>query len=101
MLFHVMAQHHWETCEGQLEAGGNPKAVSKAEKTRWVEGIDKVKVSGTLGYQTEHTLDALIESDDYIAVQQLFSQLVWRGSVQVRPVRDEIAVRTAAEDWGK
>lgn len=101
MLFHVMAQHNWETCEGRLEAEGNPKAVSRAERTRWVEGNDKVKVLGAWGYQTEHTLYALIESDDYLAVQQLFSQLVWRGSVQVRPVRDEIAVRTDAGDWGK
>ena len=101
MLFHVMAQHHWETCEGRLEAEGNPKAVSRAERTRWVEGNDKVKVLGAWGHQSEHTLYALIESDDYMAVQQLFSPLVWRGSVQVRPVRDEIEVRTAAGDWGK
>ena len=101
MLFHVMAQHNWETCEGRLEAEGNTKAVSRAERTRWVEGNEKVKVLGAWGYQTELTLYALIESDDYIAVQQLFSPLVWRGSVQVRPVRDEISVRTDAGDWGK
>ena len=101
MLFHVKAEHYWETCEGRLEAEGNPKATSRAERTRWVVGSDKVKVIGEWGYQTEHTLYAIIEPDDYDAVRALFSPLIWRGPVEVRPVRDEIVMRQGFGDWGK
>jgi len=96
MIFHVMAQHSWETCPGN-----DPNAPPVVDRQRWVEGNDKVKVLGAWGYQTEHTLYAIIESDDYDAVRALFSPLMWRGPVEVRPVRDEIVIRQGFGDWGK
>jgi hypothetical protein len=43
MIFHVLSQHHWESCEGTRQARGEdvPPLV---ERQKWIEGNDKVKV---------------------------------------------------------
>ena len=43
MIFHVLSQHHWESCKGTRQARGEdvPPLV---ERQQWIEGNDKVKV---------------------------------------------------------
>ena len=96
MIFHVMAQHSWETFPGN-----HPNAPPVVDRQRWVEGNDQVKVLGAWGYQTEHTNYAIVESDDYAAIQDFFRSQLLAGMVEVRPVNDTIALRHTSGNWGK
>ena len=98
MLFHVTAQHSWETCVGRMRAEG---ATIGTEGDKWVEGNNDVKVIGAGGYQSGHRYYALVEADDYNSVVLLFNELMWRGGVEILPVNDMIARRKDAGDWGK
>ena len=55
MLFHVKAQHSWETCEGNAE---DPSPM--VERNRWVEGTDDVKVIGAWSCTPEHAAFAVV-----------------------------------------
>ena len=44
MLFQVIATHSWETCEGN---SSNPSP--RAERQKWVEGNEEVRVIGAWG----------------------------------------------------
>jgi len=44
MLFHVTAQHSWESCVGRMMAEGSVGREVGIEGERWVEGNDDVKV---------------------------------------------------------
>ena len=60
MLFHVMAQHDHQTCEGAMRARGESVAP-RNETERWLEGNDKVKVLTALGYISEHRYYAIVD----------------------------------------
>ena len=100
MIFHVLSQHHWESCEGTRQARGEdvPPLV---ERQKWIEGNDKVKVLGAYGYQTEHRNYAIVEADSYAEVQALFRGHLRRGHVEVLPVNDMIAQRKGFGESGK
>ena len=102
MLFHVLSQHSWETCEGTRQARGED-VTPLVERQRWVEGNGKVKVIGAWGYQTEHRNYAIVEADDYLDVRDLFRDAghMHRGHIEVLPLTDMIALRKKAGDWGK
>ena len=101
MLFHVPAQHSWETCRGRQRGQSSEDIFPPSEVNRWVEGNDDVKVIIAGGYNSAHRLYALVEADDYNSVIQLFRPLMWVGDVEVLPVNDMIARRKEAGDWGK
>ena len=84
MLFHVKAQHDNVTCEGATRARGEDVAPTEI----WLEGNDKVKVLTALGYISEHRYYAIVESDDYSAVNQLMQGHVFNGSVEILPCLD-------------
>ncbi len=98
MLFHVTAQHSWETCVGRMRAEG---ATIGTEGDKWVEGNNDVKVISAGGYQSGHRYYALVEADDYNSVVLLFNELMWRGDVEILPVNNMIVRRKDAGDWGK
>ena len=101
MLFHVTAQHSWESCVGRMMAEGSVSREAGIEGERWVEGNDDVKVIAAGGYQAAHRYYAVVEADDYNSVVLLFNGLMWRGDVEVLPLNDMIARRKAAGNWGK
>jgi hypothetical protein len=96
MLFHVTAQHSWETCEGNAK---DPSPM--AERSRWVEGTDDVKVIGAWSCTPEHTAFAIVEATDATKLHQFFRPQGLRGKVEITPVGDHIANRKANGDWGK
>ena len=101
MLFHVTAQHSWESCVGRMMAEGSVSQAVGIEGERWVEGNDDVKVIGAAGYQSGHRYYALVEADDYASVVLLFNGLMYRGDVEILPVNDMVARRNASGNWGK
>ncbi len=101
MLFHVTAQHSWESCIGRMMAEGSVGREVGIEGERWVEGNDDVKVIAAGGYQAAHRYYAVVEADDYNSVVLLFNGLMWRGDVEILPVNDMIARRKDAGNWGK
>ena len=101
MIFHVMAQHYWDTCDGAKRAKGDPGVALRVDTQRWVEGNDKVKVLSAIGHQTLHRLFAIVDADDYADVQALFTDQMWNGPVEVLPVNDMIAQRKGFGEWGK
>ena len=92
MLFHVMAQHYWDTCDGARRAKGDPDVKPRTESQRWVEGNDKVKVLSATGHQTLHRLFAVVEAGEYADVQGLFTDQKWN---------DMGAQRKDWGEWGK
>ena len=101
MLFHVTAQHSWESCVGKMIAEGTIGREAGIEGENWVEGNDDVKVIAAGGYQSAHRYYAVVEADEYASVVLLFNGLMWRGDVEILPVNDMIARRKAAGYWGK
>ena len=101
MLFHVTAQHSWETCRGRLRAEGAPNALPPSEVSRWVEGNDDVKVLVAGGYQSAHRHYAFVEAEEYGSVVRLFNLEMWVGDVEILPMNDMVARRKAEGDWGK
>ncbi|MDP6497503.1 MAG: hypothetical protein QF925_06685 [Dehalococcoidia bacterium] len=101
MLFHVTAQHSWESCVGRMMAEGSVGREAGIEGERWVEGNDDVKVVAAGGYQAAHRYYAVVEADDYNSVVLLFNGSMWRGDVEILPVNDMIARRKASGNWGK
>ena len=101
MIFHVMAQHSWDTCVGYKRAKGDPDVQPRVDTQRWVEGNDKVKVISAIGHQTLHRLFAIVESDTYADVQALFTDEMCNGPVEVLPVNDMVANRKEWGEWGK
>ncbi len=57
MLFHVTAQHSWESCIGRMMAEGSVGREVGIEGERWVEGNDDVKVIGQL--DTSQAIDIM------------------------------------------
>ena len=102
MIFHITSQHDYESCEGTQEKRGE-NVPPRAERQRWVEGNEKVKVLSAYGYQTQHRYYAIVEADDYADVQALFSAAghILAGEVEVQPVNDVIARRKKFGEWGK
>ena len=100
MLFHVMAQHDHQTCEGAMRARGESVAP-RNETVRWLEGNDKVKVLTALGYISEHRYYAIVDSDSYSDVNLLMQGHVFRGSVEILPCLDMIERRKDQGEWGK
>ena len=101
MLFHVMAQHSWESCVGRMMAEGSVGQEAGIEGERWIEGNDDVKVIVAGGYQAAHRYYAVVEADDYNSVVLLFNPMMWRGNVDILPLNDMIARRKSAGNWGK
>ena len=101
MIFHVMAQHYWNTCDGAKRAKGDSDVKPRVDTQRWVEGNDNVKVLSAIGHQTLHRLFAIVESDDYDEVEALFRDQVWNGPIEVLPVNDMIAQRKGFGEWGR
>ncbi|GIS95718.1 MAG: hypothetical protein CM1200mP22_29550 [Dehalococcoidia bacterium] len=99
MLFHVMAQHDHQTCEGAMRARGESVAP-RNETERWLEGNDKVKVLTALGYISEHRYYAIVDSDSYSDVNLLMQGHVFRGSVEILPCLDMIERRKDQGEWG-
>ena len=101
MIFHVMAQHYWDTCGGAKRAKGDPDVAPRVDTQRWVEGNDKVKVLSAIGHRTLHRLFAIVDADDYADVQALFTDQMWNGPIEVLPVNDMIAQRKGFGEWAK
>ena len=97
MIFHVMAQHYWNTCDGAKRAKGDSDVKPRVDTQRWVEGNDKVKVIRAIGHQPLHRIFAIVESDEYAEGQALFTDQMWNGPIEVLPVNDMGAQR---KDWG-
>ncbi len=73
MLFHVMAQHYWDTCDGAKRAKGDPGVAPRVDTQRWVEGNDKVKVLSAIGHQTlTGEIARVLGGDGYGQVCDLF-----------------------------
>ena len=100
MIFHILSQHNWESCEGTRQAKGED-VPPRVERQKWVEGNDKVKILGAYGHQTEHRMYSIVEADSYVEVQALFRDHVHKGHVEVLPVNDMIALRKEFGEWGK
>ena len=96
MLFQVIATHSWETCEGN---SSNPSPM--AERQRWVEGNEEVRVIGAWGNHLRHTHFAVVEANDYDAIHELLRPQGLKGTVEVLPVGDLISTRRASGNWGK
>ena len=96
MLFHVIAKHNWETCEGNAT---NPSPM--VERNRWVEGNDDIKVVGAWVNHPSHTVFAVVEANDYESLRTFFRPASLKGEIQVLPVGDQVASRKDAGDWGK
>ena len=95
VLFHVAAKHSWETC------GGNDTSPPPiAERTRWVEGNDDVKVLGAWVNHPTHTFFAVIEATEYHAIHNLFRPMGLKGTVDILPIGDSIASRKEQGLWG-
>ena len=101
MIFHVMAQHSWDTCVGYKRAKGDPDVKPRVDTQRWVEGNDKVKVLTALGYISEHRYYAIVESDNYSDVNYLMQGHVFNGSVEILPCLDMMERRKDRGEWGK
>ena len=101
MLFHVTAQHSWESCVGRMMAEGIVSQDVGIEGEKWVEGNDDVKVLVAGGYQSAHRYYAVVEADNYASVVLLFNKLMFRGDVDILPMTDMIARRKDAGNWGK
>ena len=54
MLFHVTAQHSWETCRGRMRDEGKLSPAEAAQRQNWIEGNENVKVLAVGGYQASH-----------------------------------------------
>ena len=52
-----------------------------------------MKVLTALGYISEHRYYAIVESDDYSAVNQLMQGHVFNGSVEILPCLDLMELR--------
>ena len=48
MIFHILSQHNWESCEGTRQARGED-VPPRVERQKWIEGNDKVKVLAAYG----------------------------------------------------
>jgi len=101
MLFHVTAQHSWESCVGRMMAEGSVGREVGVEGERWVEGNDDVKVIVAGGYQASHRYYAVVEADEYSQVVLLFNGLMFRGNVDILPMTDMIVRRKEQGNWGK
>ena len=101
MLFHVTAQHSWETCRGRKRAESSEDIYPPSEVSRWVEGNDDVKVLAAGGYQSAHRYYAFVEAEEYNSVVQLFLPEMYVGEVEILPMYDMITRRKDAGDWGK
>ena len=101
MLFHVTAQHSWESCVGKLMAEGTVSRETGIEGEKWVEGNEDVKVIAAGGYQSAHRYYAVVEADEYASVVLLFNGLMFRGDVDILPMTDMIARRKELGNWGK
>ena len=101
MLFHVTAQHSWESCVGRMMAEGSVGREVGVEGERWVEGNGDVKVIVAGGYQASHRYYAVVEADEYAQVVLLFNGLMFRGDVDIIPMTDMIARRKEQGNWGK
>ena len=101
MLFHVTAQHSWESCVGRMMAEGSVGREVGVEGERWVEGNDDVKVIVAGGYQASHRYYAVVEAAEYAQVVLLFNGLMFRGNVDILPMTDMIARRKELGNWGK
>ena len=60
MLFHVMTQHYWDTCDGARRAKNDSDVKPRVDTQRWVEGNYKVKVISAIRHQTLHKLFAIV-----------------------------------------
>ena len=68
MLFHVTAQHSWETCRGRMRDEGKLSPAEAAQRQNWIEGNENVKVLAVGGYQSSHRYYAFMEAEDYNSV---------------------------------
>jgi len=102
MLFHITAQHDHLTCSGVAarKAGGS-LAESQRETNRWLEGNDKIKVIYAHSNNPSHRMFAVVETDDWDALNELTNQFKDVGSCDVQPCGDAIARRHAQGNWGK
>ena len=60
-----------------------------------------MKVLTALGYISEHRYYAIVESDDYSAVNQLMQGHVFNGSVEILPCPDLMELRKGRGEWSK
>ena len=60
-----------------------------------------MKVLTALGYISEHRYYAIVESDDYSAVNQLMQGHVFNGSVEILTCLDLMVRRKGRGEWGK
>jgi len=68
MLFHVTAQHSWETRRRRQRAESFESIYPPSEVSRWVDGNDDVKVLAAGGYQSAHRYYAIVEAEEYNSV---------------------------------
>ena len=101
MLFHVTAQHSWETCRGRLREEGQLSPSEVAQRQNWMEGNDDVTVLAVGGYQSSHRYYAFMEADDYNSVVLLMYSEMWVGEVEILPVNDAVTMRKESGAWGK
>jgi len=98
MLFHVTAEHDYESCPGR---GREPGSDEVREGQKWLEGNEEVKVLGVWGHQPSHKSFAIIEASDFAAVTALLRGQMQIGKCEVLPVNDNIATRKQRGHWGK
>ena len=101
MLFHVTAQHSWETCRGRMRDEGKLSPAEAAQRQNWIEGNENVKVLAVGGYQSSHRYYAFMEAEDYYSVVLLMHSEMWVGEVEILPVNDAVAMRKDSGAWGK
>ena len=96
MLFHITAQHSWETCRGRQRAESSGYIYPLSEVSRWVEDNDDVKIMRAAGYQSTHRYYVLLEADDYNSVAQLFRLETYVEDVEILLMNGILARRIDA-----
>jgi muconolactone delta-isomerase len=85
MLFHVTMTHTPENCPAQLPPAKQKKFFAEAEKMRKVAPKMNINIHFMVA-GVGHTMYALIEADDFDAMNMFFSGMGFKQDYQIEPV---------------
>jgi muconolactone delta-isomerase len=85
MLFHVTMTHTPENCPAQLPPDKQKKFFAEAEKMQKAAPKMNIKIHFMVG-GVGHTMYALVEADDFHAMNMFFSRMGFKQDYQVEPV---------------
>ena len=85
MLFHVTMTHTPENCPAQLPPDKQKKFFAQAEKMRKVAKEMNINIHFLVG-GVGHIMYALIEADNFDAMNMFFSGMGFKQDYQIEPV---------------